>query len=266
MFGEWSLFSEMNECLQLDTCPHYCTNTKGSFKCTCDRNYKDFNGNCIAKGSCWALNTVSCFHDNRLFSKTKQKAFILFSHLAGPEDRVFYVANDTEIQSFVHPFNQSQGQKVLTHVEDNARIIGMDALFHHQKFVWATQFNPGGIFYKDILERGQTKAQTKNIVSNLKCRCSFWVIFVHSKPIFVRIFLPKKWILAVFRLPEAEGHLRWLDHGQYLLDRPLTNALVQLLHSTLDQAALFYQCGPTEGTKLHPPGYWHCRRTVRHRC
>lgn len=78
------------------------------------------------------------------------------------------MANDTEIRSFVYPFNQSQGQKVLTHVEDNARIIGMDALFHHQKFVWATQFNPGGIFYKDILERGQTKAQTKNIVSNLK--------------------------------------------------------------------------------------------------
>lgn len=64
MLGEWSLFSEMNECLQLDTCPHYCTNTKGSFKCTCDRNYKDFNGNCVVKGSCWAPNTVSCFRDN----------------------------------------------------------------------------------------------------------------------------------------------------------------------------------------------------------
>lgn len=44
--------SEVNECLQMDTCPHYCTNTKGSFKCTCDRNYKDVNGNCVAKGSC----------------------------------------------------------------------------------------------------------------------------------------------------------------------------------------------------------------------
>lgn len=101
---------------------------------------------------------------------------------------MFYVANDTEIQSFVYPFNQSQGQKVLTHVEDNARIIGMDALFHHQKFVWATQFNPGGIFYKDVQERGQTKAQTKNIVSNLKRRRSFRVVFAHSKPIFVRFF------------------------------------------------------------------------------
>lgn len=103
------------------------------------------------------------------------KTSLLFS-LAGPEDRVFYLANDTEIRSFVYPFNQSQGQKVLTHVEDNARIIGMDALFHHQKFVWATQFNPGGIFYKDIVERGQTKAQTKNIVSNLKI---IYSLFAH---------------------------------------------------------------------------------------
>lgn len=75
------------------------------------------------------------------------------------------MANDTEIRSFVYPFNQSHGHKLLTHIEDNARIIGMDALFHHQKFIWATQFNPGGIFYKDTLERGQTKSHAKNIVS-----------------------------------------------------------------------------------------------------
>lgn len=113
------------------------------------------------------------------------KVLLLFSHPSGPEDRVLYVANDTEIRSFVYPFNQSQGQKVLTHVEDNARIIGMDALFHHQKFVWATQFNPGGIFYKDLLERGQTKAQTKNIVSHFK------MIFIYSKLTFIKISFTK---------------------------------------------------------------------------
>jgi len=85
---------------------------------------------------------------------------------AGPEDRVLYIANDTEIRSFVHPYNQSHGLKLLTHIEDNARIIGMDVLFHHQKFIWATQFKPGGIFYKDSLERSQTKSNIKNIVSN----------------------------------------------------------------------------------------------------
>uniref|UniRef100_A0A096LXY3 EGF-like domain-containing protein n=1 Tax=Poecilia formosa TaxID=48698 RepID=A0A096LXY3_POEFO len=126
---------EMNECLQFDTCPHYCTNTKGSFKCTCDRNYKEMNGNCVVKGQ---------------------------------DDRVLYIANDTEIRSFVYPYNQSQGHKLLTHIEDNARIIGMDVLFHQQKFIWATQFNPGGIFYKDTLERGQTKANVKNICSDFR--------------------------------------------------------------------------------------------------
>ncbi|XP_037542041.1 low-density lipoprotein receptor-related protein 1B [Nematolebias whitei] len=126
---------EINECLQFDACPHYCTNTKGSFKCTCDRNFKEVNGNCIAKGA---------------------------------DDRVLYIANDTEIRSFVYPYNQSHGHKLLTHIEDNARIIGMDVLFHQQKFIWATQFNPGGIFYKDSLERGQTKSNVRNICSDFR--------------------------------------------------------------------------------------------------
>lgn len=43
-------FSEINECVQFGRCSHYCTNTKGSYKCTCDKNYKDVNGSCIAKG------------------------------------------------------------------------------------------------------------------------------------------------------------------------------------------------------------------------
>uniref|UniRef100_A0A8C5A5R6 EGF-like domain-containing protein n=1 Tax=Gadus morhua TaxID=8049 RepID=A0A8C5A5R6_GADMO len=128
-------FPEINECLKFDACAHYCTNTKGSFKCTCDRNYKEVNGNCIAKG---------------------------------PEDRVLYIANDTEIRSFVYPFNQSHGHKVLTRIEDNARIIGMDALVHHQKFIWATQFNPGGLFYKETLDRSQTKSNVKNICSDFR--------------------------------------------------------------------------------------------------
>ncbi|XP_031438138.1 low-density lipoprotein receptor-related protein 1B isoform X1 [Clupea harengus] len=115
---------EIDECLQFGTCSHYCTNTKGSYKCTCDRNFKDINGNCEAKG---------------------------------PEDRVLHIANDTEIRSFVYPFNQSHGHKLLTRIEENARIIGMDALLHQQKFIWATQFNPGGLFYREISDRSQTK-------------------------------------------------------------------------------------------------------------
>ncbi len=90
---------------------------------------------------------------------------ILITQRAGPEDRVLYIANDTEIRSFVYPFNQSHGHKVHARIEENARIIGMDALYHQQKFIWATQFNPGGLFYKDILNRSQTKTNVGIIVS-----------------------------------------------------------------------------------------------------
>ncbi|RXN00434.1 Low-density lipoprotein receptor-related protein 1B [Acipenser ruthenus] len=101
---------EIDECLQFDSCSHYCTNTKGSFKCACHRNYREINGTCKAKG---------------------------------PEDQVLYIANDTEIRGFVYPFNQSHGHKQLARIEDNARIIGMDALYQGHKIIWGTQFNPG---------------------------------------------------------------------------------------------------------------------------
>uniref|UniRef100_A0A8C1SK69 Low density lipoprotein receptor-related protein 1Ba n=1 Tax=Cyprinus carpio TaxID=7962 RepID=A0A8C1SK69_CYPCA len=115
-----SHFVPLNECLRFGSCSQYCTNTKGSYKCTCDRNFKEIDGECITKG---------------------------------PEDQVLYVANDTEIRSFVYPYNQTHGHTQLARISDSARIIGMDALFHHHKFVWATQFNPGGIFYKDLQDR-----------------------------------------------------------------------------------------------------------------
>uniref|UniRef100_A0AAY4C4T1 EGF-like domain-containing protein n=1 Tax=Denticeps clupeoides TaxID=299321 RepID=A0AAY4C4T1_9TELE len=118
---------EVNECLVFGTCSHYCSNTKGSYKCTCDRNFKEMDGECVTKG---------------------------------PEDQILYVANDTEIHSFVYPFNQNPGHKLLSRIEDNARIIGMDALFHKHKFVWATQFNPGGIFFKDLPDWSTAKSNS----------------------------------------------------------------------------------------------------------
>nr|XP_055074200.1 low-density lipoprotein receptor-related protein 1B-like isoform X3 [Misgurnus anguillicaudatus] len=111
---------EVNECLRFGMCSQYCTNTKGSYKCTCDRNFKEINGECITKG---------------------------------PEDQVLYVANDTEIRSFVYPYNQTHRHTQLVRISDSARIIGMGAMFHFHKFLWATQFNPGGMFYRDLQER-----------------------------------------------------------------------------------------------------------------
>ncbi|KAJ8349713.1 hypothetical protein SKAU_G00248430 [Synaphobranchus kaupii] len=49
---------EVNECLQFGMCSHYCTNTKGSFKCTCYKNFKQINGSCVAKEP-WTQTTSS---------------------------------------------------------------------------------------------------------------------------------------------------------------------------------------------------------------
>ncbi|KAI4890833.1 hypothetical protein NFI96_004206 [Prochilodus magdalenae] len=126
---------EVNECLTFGVCSQYCANTKGSYRCTCDRNFKEFDGECITKG---------------------------------PEDQVLYVANDTEIHSFVYPFNQSHGHVQLARLADNARIVGMDALFHLHKFVWATQFNPGGIFYRELGDRTPSRGSSGTICPDFR--------------------------------------------------------------------------------------------------
>lgn len=81
----------------------------------------------------------------------------------------------------------------------------------------------------------------------------------------VRLIFVLLFPTSVLRLPASQGHLGRLGHGQHLLDGPLADALVQLLHGPLDQAALLHQCGTTEGAQLHPSHHRHSRRAVRHR-
>lgn len=81
----------------------------------------------------------------------------------------------------------------------------------------------------------------------------------------VRLIFVLLFPTSVLRLPASQGHLGRLGHGQHLLDGPLADALVQLLHGPLDQAALLHQRGTTEGAQLHPSHHRHSRRTVRHR-
>ncbi|KAK2516153.1 hypothetical protein Q9233_013853 [Columba guinea] len=65
---------DINECMVFGACSQHCNNIKGSYKCACEKNYKERNNSCIAKGS---------------------------------EDQVLYVANDTDILGFAYPFNYS---------------------------------------------------------------------------------------------------------------------------------------------------------------
>ncbi|XP_069472627.1 low-density lipoprotein receptor-related protein 1B isoform X1 [Ambystoma mexicanum] len=108
---------DINECALLGTCSHYCTNTKGSYKCACGADFMQRNNDCIAKG---------------------------------PELQILYLANDTEILSYMYPFNYSEVHQHISRIEQNSRITGMDVYYEGGMIIWSTQFNPGGIFYKKI--------------------------------------------------------------------------------------------------------------------
>lgn len=132
----------------------------------------------------------------------------------GPEDQVLYVANDTEIRSFVYPYNQTHGHTPLARISDSARIIGMEALFHHHKFVWATQFNPGGMFYRDLQDRSPISSNSGVIVSR----------FIMGKINVLQYFLKLDNVLYFqcpdFRRPRdisadwVTGNLYWTDHSR----------------------------------------------------
>ncbi|XP_062845365.1 low-density lipoprotein receptor-related protein 1B-like [Trichomycterus rosablanca] len=105
---------EVDECVLFGTCSQYCSNTKGSYKCSCHRNFKEINGECITKG---------------------------------PEDQVLYVANDSEVHRFVYPFNSTHTHTLFTRFTQNTQVVSMDALSHQHKFVWATK---SGISHRDL--------------------------------------------------------------------------------------------------------------------
>ncbi|XP_064419902.1 low-density lipoprotein receptor-related protein 1B [Latimeria chalumnae] len=126
---------EIDECLQFGICSQYCTNSKGSYKCTCDKNYKEQNSSCIARDS---------------------------------KDQVLYVASDTEIRSFAYPFNHSEGYQQVSRVEENSIITGMDVYYQGHKIIWSTHFNPGGIFHKRIIGSGQRHTDSGLICPEFK--------------------------------------------------------------------------------------------------
>uniref|UniRef100_A0A7M4EHR4 Low-density lipoprotein receptor-related protein 1B n=1 Tax=Crocodylus porosus TaxID=8502 RepID=A0A7M4EHR4_CROPO len=126
---------DINECMIFGTCSQRCTNVKGSFKCICERNYKEKNNSCIAKGS---------------------------------EDQVLYIANDTDILGFIYPFNYSDVHQQISHIEHNSRITGMDAYYQGDMIIWSTQFNPGGIFYKKLLGRERRQSNSGLICPEFK--------------------------------------------------------------------------------------------------
>ncbi|XP_043929607.1 low-density lipoprotein receptor-related protein 1B, partial [Protopterus annectens] len=113
---------DIDECQAYGACSQFCTNTKGSYKCTCGQNFLQFQNSCISKGS---------------------------------EGQILYVANDTAICGFLYPFNDTENYYRVSHMEDNSRITGIDMYSQGNMLIWSTQFNPGGLFYKMFASRFQ---------------------------------------------------------------------------------------------------------------
>ncbi|XP_048808618.1 low-density lipoprotein receptor-related protein 1B isoform X3 [Lagopus muta] len=126
---------DINECMVFGACSQHCNNVKGSYRCACEKNYKEWNNSCKAKGS---------------------------------EEQVLYVANDTDILGFAYPFNYSDVHQQISHIEHNSRITGMDAYFQGNMIVWSTQFNPGGIFYKKLHDEEKRQSNSGLICPEFK--------------------------------------------------------------------------------------------------
>lgn len=57
-------FIDINECMVFGSCSQHCHNLKGSYRCDCEKNYKERNNSCIAKGKAIKIkidSTVVCY-------------------------------------------------------------------------------------------------------------------------------------------------------------------------------------------------------------
>lgn len=63
---------DVNECMVFGTCSQHCHNLKGSYRCECEKNYKERNNSCIAKGNAVKIqigSAVICYVDFSIFLK-----------------------------------------------------------------------------------------------------------------------------------------------------------------------------------------------------
>ncbi|XP_072105063.1 low-density lipoprotein receptor-related protein 1-like [Mobula birostris] len=105
-----------NECLQFGVCSQYCNNTKGSYMCTCSKNYlKGHNHTCKAEGS---------------------------------EQQILYIADDNEIRS-LYPFNPNSAYEQAFQGDESVRIDAMDAHVKANVIYW-TNWHTGKISYRDL--------------------------------------------------------------------------------------------------------------------
>uniref|UniRef100_A0AAR2JKN9 EGF-like domain-containing protein n=1 Tax=Pygocentrus nattereri TaxID=42514 RepID=A0AAR2JKN9_PYGNA len=102
--------TDVNECKQFGVCSHICNNTKGSYKCSCHRNFNRVNNGCKAGGT---------------------------------ERQVLYLADNNEIRT-LHLENGNWIYEQAFHGDVNVRIDAMDLHIKHKRIYW-TNWHTGRI-------------------------------------------------------------------------------------------------------------------------
>lgn len=94
------------------------------------------------------------------------------------EEQLLYVANDTEVLAFRHPFGYNVEYQQISRIAHNSRITGMDTYLQGNMIIWSTQFNPGGIFYNTFHGRAGKETKSGLIVSIENYCCNIYIFYL----------------------------------------------------------------------------------------
>ncbi|CAH2224426.1 prolow-density lipo receptor-related 1 [Pelobates cultripes] len=117
---------DINECLTFGTCSQYCNNTKGSYMCTCAKNFVKFNHTCKANVS----------------------------------NQVLYIADDNEIRS-LYPFNPNSAYEQAFRGDETVRIDAMDVYVKGNRLYWSN-WHTGKISYRELHGTSSSTSSNRN--------------------------------------------------------------------------------------------------------
>lgn len=117
---------DMNECLAFGTCTQICNNTKGSYMCTCAKNFFKHNYTCKADGA----------------------------------NQVLYIADDNEIRS-LYPFNPNSAYEQAFRGDENVRIDAMDVYVKENKIYWSN-WHTGKISFRVLPTSTSSTTSNRN--------------------------------------------------------------------------------------------------------
>nr|XP_042700082.1 LOW QUALITY PROTEIN: prolow-density lipoprotein receptor-related protein 1 [Chrysemys picta bellii] len=118
---------DINECSTFGTCSQICNNTKGSYVCSCARNFMKTHHTCKAEGS---------------------------------EQQILYIADDNKIRS-MYPFNPNSAYEPAFQGDENVRIDAMDIYVKGNKIYW-TNWHTGKISYRELPSSAASTASNRN--------------------------------------------------------------------------------------------------------